>query len=236
MLPHFEDEKGVKVKVVAVGTGQALNNAANCNGDIVIVHSPRDEEVFVADGLGISPYDLMYNQFVIVGPSSDPANIRNAGSIDDAFSRLLDGKAPFVSRGDDSGTHKKELEYWASIKAQPKGDWYLEVGSGMGATLNITVGINGYTLTDQGTWLNFGNKHSHEILFGGGKELFNQYGIILVASDHCPNVKDNLAAEFLEWMVSPKGQRLIADYKIDGKQLFFPNAQQRFLNSAKIVE
>ena len=227
IIPSFETATGVRVKIVAVGTGQALHNAANCNGDVVIVHSPVDEQTFIESGFGIQPHDLMYNQFVIVGPSSDPLGIKNIPSVFGAFHRFLEGQAPFVSRGDDSGTHKKELEIWSSISARPQGSWYLEVGSGMGAALNIAVGIGGYTLTDIGTWLNFRNKQNHDVLLRGGQELFNQYGIILVSPNHCPLVKAELAGQFLEWMISPKGQQLIRDYRIEDINLFYPNAKKR---------
>ena len=227
IIPYFEQSSGTQVKIVAVGTGQALNNATNCNGDVVIVHSPTDERAFINNGFGIDPHDLMYNQFVIVGPSSDPLQIQNEESVVEVFQKFLNGGTPFISRGDDSGTHKKELDLWSMIPAQPNGVWYYEVGSGMGATLNIAVGKNGYTLTDMGTWLNFQNKQSHIVLFQGGQELFNQYGIILVNPKHCPSVEADLALEFLKWMISPRGQQLIDEYRIDKKKLFYPNAKKR---------
>ncbi len=227
LLPHFEDGHGVKVKVVAVGTGQALYNGSRCNGDIVIVHSPADEREFVEAGYGIDPHNLMYNRFVIVGPSSDPAGIGKIETLREAFAKLSKGPAPFVSRGDDSGTHKKELSLWNKYEISTTGDWYYEVGSGMGATLNITVGLEGYTMTDLGTWLSFANKTNHVILYENGSELFNQYGIIMVNPDHCPNVNSEPAREFLNWIVSPMGQQLIAQYKIDGEQLFYPNASPK---------
>ncbi len=227
ILPNFENAFGIKVKVVAVGTGQALNNGSRCNGDIVIVHSPADEKKFIEEGFGVFPHDLMYNQFVVVGPKTDPANIRTANSLHDVFIKLSKGLAPFVSRGDDSGTHKKELILWNRFNISTEGDWYYEVGSGMGATLNITIGLDGYTLTDLGTWLSFANKANHKILYSGGRELFNQYGIIMVNPNHCSNVNAEAALQFLNWMISQEGQTLIAQYQIEGQQLFYPNAKPK---------
>ena len=227
ILPHFEKAFDVKVKVVAVGTGQALNNGSRCNGDILIVHSPEDEKNFVDEGFGVYPHDLMFNHFVVVGPNTDPANISEENTLQGVFTKLHNGLAPFVSRGDDSGTHKKEIALWNKFNFSTDGDWYFEVGSGMGATLNITIGLDGYTLTDLGTWLSFTNKADHKVLYSGDSELFNQYGIIMVNPKHCPNVNAELAKQFLNWMVSLVGQQLIAQYKINGKQLFYPNAKPK---------
>ena len=228
LLPHFEKAFDIKVKVVAVGTGQALNNGSRCNGDIVIVHSPEDEKKFVEEGFGIYPHDLMFNYFVVVGPNTDPANISEENTLQGVFNKLNKGLTPFVSRGDDSGTHKKELALWNKFNIAADGDWYFEVGSGMGATLNITVGLDGYTLTDLGTWLSFTNKANHKVLYSGDSELFNQYGIIMVNPNNCPNVNAEPTKQFLKWMVSPEGQNLIAQYKINGKQLFYPNAKPKW--------
>ena len=227
LLPHFEKSYGIKVKVVAVGTGQALNNGSRCNGDLVIVHSPEDEKKFVEEGFGIYPHNLMYNYFVIVGPIADPAAIGQENTLQGVFDKLGKGLVPFLSRGDDSGTHKKEIALWNKFGISADGDWYFEVGSGMGATLNITVGLNGYTMTDLGTWLSFTNKSDHRVLYSGDPELFNQYGIIMVNPSHCPNVNSESAYQFLNWMVSPQGQQLIAQYKIKDQQLFFPNAKPK---------
>ena len=230
LLPNFEKTHEIKVKVVAVGTGQALYNGSRCNGDVVIVHSPEDEKIFVESGYGINPHDLMYNRFVFVGPRSDPVGLKEEHSLQGVINKLGQGLAPFISRGDDSGTHKKELSLWRNENVWSRGDWYLEVGSGMGAALNIAIGLDGYTLTDLGTWLSFSNKSNHEILYSGGAELFNQYGIILVDPEHCPNANIEKANQFLQWMISPEGQQLIARYKINGQQLFFPNAKPKKFN------
>ncbi len=226
VLPKFRDATGIEARVVAVGTGQALKNAANCDGDVLLVHAKPDEEAFVEAGYGVARANLMYNDFVIVGPGTDPAGIEGAVDAATALSRLAESQAPFASRGDDSGTNKKELGLWHDAKLDPaeaSGTWYRETGSGMGATLNIAVGMKAYTLTDRATWLAFENRGDHEILVEGDPSLFNQYGIILVDPEHCPNTRVQAGQTFIDWMLSSEGQAAIAGYQVDGQQLFFPN-------------
>lgn len=228
LLPHYREHSGVQVHVVAVGTGQAIRNAGNCDGDVLLVHAKAAEQQFVADGYGVERYDLMYNDFVLIGPADDPAQLQGSSDITEALEAINSSKAVFTSRGDNSGTHKKELQLWslASIDAQGKsGTWYRETGSGMGATLNITVGMNAYTLTDRATWLNFKNRQNHRILFEGDERLFNQYGVILVNPDRCPRTKATAGQAFIDWLIGEDGQRLIAGYQLNGEQLFYPNAQ-----------
>jgi tungstate transport system substrate-binding protein len=227
ILPIFTKKTGIEVRVVAVGTGQALKNAENGDGDVVLVHSKPDEEKFVADGWGVKRYDVMYNDFVIVGPRSDPAGISGLKDAAEALKTIAEAKAPFASRADDSGTNKAELKLWqdAGIDAKASsGSWYLETGSGMGATLNTAVGKRAYTLTDRGTWLGFANKDDFKILVEGDSKLFNQYGVILVNPAKRPNVKAKEGQAFIDWLTGADGQAAIASYKIDGQQLFFPNA------------
>jgi tungstate transport system substrate-binding protein len=228
ILPKFTKKTGIQVRVVAVGTGQALKNARNGDGDVVLVHSKPDEEKFVAEGWGVKRYDVMYNDFVIVGPASDPAGIASLKEADEAFKKIAEAKAPFASRGDDSGTNKEEMRLWEAAGIDAKkasGDWYLETGSGMGATLNTAVGKQAYTLTDRGTWLSFANKDDFKVLVEGDPKLFNQYGVILVNPEKHPNVKAKQGQAFIEWLTGPEGQAAIANFKIDGQQLFFPNAR-----------
>jgi tungstate transport system substrate-binding protein len=228
ILPKFTEKTGIEVRVVAVGTGQALKNAKNGDGDVVLVHSKPDEESFVAEGWGVKRQDVMYNDFVVVGPTSDPAGIAGLSDAKEALRKIAEKEAPFASRGDNSGTHKAELRLWEETGIDPtqaSGDWYLETGSGMGATLNTAVGKHAYTLTDRGTWLSFANKSDFKILVEGDPELFNQYGVILVNPEKHPRVKAEKGQAFIDWLVSSEGQRAIASYKIDGQQLFFPNAR-----------
>jgi len=228
ILPKFTDKTGIEVRVVAVGTGQALKNARNGDGDVVLVHSKPDEEKFVAKGWGVKRHDVMYNDFVIVGPVSDPAEIAGLREAAEAFKKIAEAKAPFASRGDDSGTNKEEMRLWKAAGIDAKkasGDWYLETGSGMGATLNTAVGKQAYTLTDRGTWLSFANKGDFDVLVEGDPKLFNQYGVILVNPEKHPNVKAKQGQAFVDWLTSKDGQAAIASYKVDGKQLFFPNAR-----------
>jgi tungstate transport system substrate-binding protein len=228
ILPLFTKKTGIEVRVVAVGTGQALKNAENGDGDVVLVHSQPDEEKFVADGWGVKRYPVMYNDFIIVGPGTDPAKIAGLKQAPEALKKIAEAKAPFASRADDSGTHKAELKLWNEAGVDPKassGSWYLETGSGMGATLNTAVGKQAYALTDRGTWLAFANKDDFKILVEGDDKLFNQYGAILVNPAKHPNVKAKEGQAFIDWLVSPEGQAAIASYKIDGQQLFFPNAR-----------
>src|SRR5215831_10895408 len=227
LLPLFTQKTGIEVRVVAVGTGQALKNAQNGDGDVVLVHSKPDEEKFVADGWGVKRQDVMYNDFIIVGPASDPAKIGGLKDAVQAFKQIAETKSPFASRADDSGTNKAELKLWKDAGVdvkQASGTWYLETGSGMGATLNTAVGKGAYTLSDRGTWLSFGNKKDFKLLVEGDPKLFNQYGVILVNPAKHPNVKVKEGQAFIDWLTGAEGQAAIASYKIDGQQLFFPNA------------
>ncbi len=227
LLPIFTKKTGIEVRVVAVGTGQALRNAKYGNGDVVFVHSEKDEEKFVAEGWGVKRYPVMYNDFVIVGPRADNARIGGGKDAPQAFKKIAEARAPFASRADDSGTHKAELNLWEQAGVDPKqssGKWYLETGSGMGATLNLALGKRAYTLTDRGTWLSHANKDDFSILVDGDSKLFNQYGVILVNPAKHPNVKAKEGQAFIDWLVGPEGQAAIASYKISGEQLFFPNA------------
>lgn len=227
ILPMFTDDTGIDVRVVAVGTGQAIKNAINGDGDVLFVHSRKAEEKFVADGYGTERFDVMFNDFVLVGPADDPANISGQTDISLALERVAQGSVPFLSRGDDSGTHKAELRLWADTSvdiSQHSGTWYRESGSGMGATLNAAVTMGAYTLTDRATWISFANKSGHQIMAEGDPRLFNQYGVIAVNPAVHPHVKQEFAQEFVDWLLSPHGQNTIANFKIDGQQLFFPNA------------
>jgi tungstate transport system substrate-binding protein len=228
LLPLFQDKTGIEVRVVAVGTGQAIKNARNGDGDVLFVHSKPDEEQFVADGQGVKRFDVMYNDFVIVGPKSDPAGVAGMSDAPAALQKIAAAQAPFVSRGDDSGTHKAEQKLWQAAGVDAKaasGTWYRETGSGMGPTLNTSAGMNAYALTDRGTWLSFQNRGDLEILVQGDGRLFNQYGVILVNPAKHPNVKADLGQQFVDWLISPEGQKTIAAYQINGEQLFFPNAR-----------
>ena len=228
ILPLFTEKTGIEVRVVAVGTGQALKNAEKGDGDVVLVHSQPDEEKFVVEGWGVKRYPVMYNDFIIVGPAADPARIAGMKQAPDALKKIATAQSLFASRADDSGTHKVELKLWQQAGVNPKassGSWYLETGSGMGATLNTAVGKQAYALTDRGTWLAFANKDDFKVLVEGDDKLFNQYGVILVNPAKHPNVKAKEGQAFIDWLTGPEGQAAIADYKIDGKQLFFPNAR-----------
>jgi tungstate transport system substrate-binding protein len=228
ILPLFTKKTGIEVRVVAVGTGQALKNAQKGDGDVVLVHSQPDEEKFVADGWGVKRYPVMYNDFIIVGPATDPAKIAGMKQAPEALKKIAEAQTPFASRADDSGTHKAELKLWHEAGVDPKassGSWYLETGSGMGATLNIAVGKQAYALTDRGTWLAFANKGDFKVMVEGDNKLFNQYGVILVNPAKHPNVKARQGQAFIDWLTGPEGQAAIANYKIDGQQLFFPNAR-----------
>jgi tungstate transport system substrate-binding protein len=228
LLPKFQAATGIEARVVAVGTGQALKNAQNCDGDVLFVHAKPDEEKFVAAGYGVKRFDVMYNDFVIVGPKDDRAKIDGMKDASAALQKIAEAKAPFASRGDDSGTNKKEMILWKAAGVDPtgaSGKWYRETGSGMGATLNAAVGMNAYTLTDRGTWISFDNKDGLAILVEGDPDLFNQYGVMRVSPEHCPNVKVDAGQKFVDWVLSPEGQAAIASYQIAGQQLFFPNAK-----------
>ena len=228
LLPLFTAETGIGVNVVAVGTGQAIENARNCDADVLLVHARPDEETFVADGAGVERFDLMYNDFVIVGPEGDPAGVAGMTDASDAMAQIAGAEAPFASRGDDSGTHKAELALWAEAGLDPSaasGEWYRETGSGMGATLNAAQGMGAYALTDRATWISFANKGDLGIVVEGDEALFNQYGVILVSPEACPSVKAEAGQTFVDWLVSPEGQGAIAGFEVDGQQLFFPNAK-----------
>jgi len=228
LLPKFKADTGIDVHVVAVGTGQAIKNAQNCDGDVLLVHAKSAEEKFVASGYGVERFDVMYNDFVLVGPSSDPAGIREARSAEHSLQKIAASNSIFLSRGDNSGTHKKEQALWqkAGIDPQPhSGKWYRETGSGMGATLNVAVGMNAYTMTDRATWIAFGNRQDFRVLFQGDKNLFNQYGIMLVNPSRCETVKVKPAQTFIDWILSSRGQTAIDGYQLQGKQLFFANAK-----------
>ncbi len=227
ILPRFQAKTGIEVRVVAVGTGQALKNARNGDGDVLLVHAKSDEEAFVAAGWGVKRYDVMYNDFVIVGSADDPAGIAGMQEAGAALRKIFQTQAAFISRGDESGTYKKERALWKIAAVDPleaSGTWYREVGAGMGATLNTAVGMRAYTLTDRGTWLSFRNKADYTILVEGDPQLFNQYGVILVNPAKHPHVKAGLGQRFIDWLVGTEGQSLIAGYTIVGQPLFFPNA------------
>ena len=229
ILPRFTEQTGVEVRVVSSGTGQALRNARNGDADLVLVHAKRDEEKFVAEGYGLERFDLMYNDFVMVGPPDDPAGLQQAQLAAQAMSKIAVSGDDFVSRGDESGTHRKEMHLWeltnrdlSRISQQP---WYLESGTGMGATLNIAINKRAYTLTDRGTWIRFGNKSDFEILFEGGEELLNPYGLILVNPKKHPHVNVVDGQALIDWLIGEEGQQWINSYRVDGKQLFFANAK-----------
>ncbi|MEQ8902846.1 MAG: substrate-binding domain-containing protein [Roseovarius sp.] len=227
MLPMFEDKTGIAVRVVAVGTGQAIKNAANGDGDVLFVHAKPAEEKFVAEGHGVERFDVMYNDFVIVGPPSDPAGVAGSSDVVAAMTKIAESEAPFASRGDDSGTNKAELRLWkeAGIDAQgASGGWYRETGSGMGATLNTGTAMGAYIMTDRATWIAYGNKGDYQIAVEGDERMFNQYGIILVNPEKHASVKAEAGQAFIDWVLSDEGQTAIAGYKVDGQQLFFPNA------------
>lgn len=227
LLPAFQKRHGVEVRVVAVGTGQALRIARNGDADVLLVHHKPSEEEFVADGFGIARLDLMYNDFVVVGPAADPAGIAGAPDVAEALRRIAGTAALFVSRGDDSGTHKAERALWraASVDAPASGEgWYRETGAGMGATLNVAVGLDAYTLSDRATWLAHKNTGGLSVLFQGDPRLFNQYGVVLVDPERHPHIKAGQGQLFVDWLVSDQGQAAIASFKLGGQQLFFPNA------------
>jgi len=229
LLPPYTKKTGIEVRVVAVGTGQAIKLARNGDADVLFVHHKPSEEKFVADGMGIKRFDVMYNDFVIIGPSGDPAKVKGMRDAVAALKMIAAAKQPFASRGDNSGTHKKELSLWktAGIDVkQASGQWYRETGSGMGATLNTASGMQAYVLSDRATWLNFKNKGDLAILVEGDTRLFNQYGIILVNPDKFKHIKTGDGQAFINWVLSPDGQAVINGYKIAGYQAFFANAKK----------
>ncbi|MCH6576949.1 MAG: extracellular solute-binding protein [Proteobacteria bacterium] len=226
LLPIFESKTGIRVHVVAVGTGQALRGARNGDADVLMVHDKASELKLIADGHGIERREVMYNDFVIVGPRDDPAKIGGTNDAISALQMIKKSGAVFVSRGDDSGTHKAERRLWRAAGIEPEGrsdPWYREAGSGMGATLNIAAGMNAYTLTDRGTWLSFRNRRDLEILVEGDPPLFNQYGIMLVNPAKHPHVKAKEARALIDWITSPEGQRAIGKFTVEGRVLFIPN-------------
>jgi tungstate transport system substrate-binding protein len=227
ILPLFKVKTGIDVKVVAQGTGQALDTGRRGDADVVFVHAKEQEEKFLAEGFGVRRFPVMYNDFILVGPKGDPAGIAGTKDIVAALETIKAKQIPFISRGDRSGTHQAELKLWkiAGIDIGiDRGPWYREIGQGMGATLNTASASKAYTISDRGTWISFKNKADLVIAVEGDKRLFNQYGVMLVNPAKHPHVKKGLGQKFVDWLVSPEGQKAIADYKIDGQQLFFPNA------------
>lgn len=227
ILPIFEKKTGITVKVVAVGTGQALDIGRRGDADVVFVHDKVAEQKFVAEGFGVRRQPVMYNDFVLIGPKADPARIGGSKDVVAALKKIVEAKAPFVSRGDRSGTHAAELRFWKMAEVDPKagsGAWYRETGSGMGPALNSAAGMNAYILADRGTWLSFKNRADLVISVEGDKRLFNQYGVMLVNPARHAHVKQKAGQAFIDWLLSPEGQQAIGSYKIDGEQLFFPNA------------
>ena len=227
ILPLFKAKSGIDVKVIAQGTGQALDTARRGDADVVFVHAKAQEEKFVADGFGVKRFDVMYNDFVMVGPKADPAKIKGSKDVVASLKAIQGASAPFVSRGDKSGTHAAELALWKVAGLAPelaKPTWYREIGQGMGAALNIAGSMGAYVLSDRGTWISFKNKGDLEILVEGDQRLFNQYGIILVNPGKHPGVKKDPGQRFVDWIISRDGQDAIRSYKIEGQQLFFPNA------------
>jgi tungstate transport system substrate-binding protein len=226
LLPLFQAKTGIEVRVVAVGTGQAIRLAERGDADVLFVHDKPSELRFVAAGYGVDRRDVMYNDFILVGPKSDRAGVREMKGAAKAFEKIAKARSPFVSRGDDSGTNKEERRLWKAAGVDPdraSGSWYRETGSGMGATLNTAAAMDAYTLADRGTWLSFKNRGSLEVLVQGDPALFNQYGVTLVNPAKFPHVKRDLAMAFIDWVTSPEGQSAIAAYKINGQQLFFPD-------------
>ncbi|MEE8444541.1 MAG: substrate-binding domain-containing protein [Alphaproteobacteria bacterium] len=227
LLPIFESDTGIKVHVIAVGTGQAIRIARNGDADVLLVHHKPSEEAFVAGGHGVKRYDVMYNDFVIVGPRADPAGIRGLKDATEALLKIAELAEPFASRGDDSGTHKAERDLWRAAGVNVKaasGSWYRETGSGMGATLNTAAGMSAYTISDRATWISFKNKRTLELLVEGDKKLFNQYGVILVNPKKHGHVGAAEGKRFIAWLLSEAGQKAIAAFRVQGQQLFFPNA------------
>jgi tungstate transport system substrate-binding protein len=228
ILPIFKAKTGIEVRVVAQGTGQALETARRGDADVVFVHAKPQEEKFVADGFGVKRFDVMYNDFIVIGPKTDPAKIKGGRDVLPALKAIYDTASPFVSRGDKSGTHAAELALWKAAGLDPAGAkpaWYREIGQGMGAALNTAGAMNAYVLSDRGTWISFKNKGDLEIVVEGDQRLFNQYGIILVNPEKYPSVKKELGQTFIDWIISADGQNAIRSYQIDGQQLFFPNAR-----------
>lgn len=233
ILPRFTAATGIEVRVVAVGTGQAIKNAQNGDGDVLLVHAKPAELKFVEEGHGVERHDVMYNDFVLVGPRSDPAGIEGGKDAAAALQAIADARARFVSRGDDSGTHKKERSLWKDAGVDvdaASGSWYRETGSGMGASLNAAIGMQAYTLSDRATWLAFGNKGNFDVLVEGDPKLFNQYGVILVNPERHPRVRAEAGRKFIDWLRGEAGQAAIASFEVNGEQLFYPNAGRQASN------
>jgi tungstate transport system substrate-binding protein len=227
ILPLFKARTGIEVKVISQGTGQALDTGRRGDADVVFVHAKSAEEKFLAEGFGVKRFPVMYNDFVIIGPKSDPAGIKGTKDVAAALNTIKNKGAPFISRGDRSGTHIAEINLWKAVGIdieKDKGPWYKSIGQGMGAALNTAAASNAYVMSDRGTWISFKNKSDLVIAVEGDKRLFNQYGVMLVNPAKHPSVKKELGQAFIDWLVSPEGQRAIANYKINGEQLFYPNA------------
>ena len=227
ILPLFKQKTGIEVKVIAQGTGQALDTGRRGDADVVFVHAKSAEEKFLAEGEGVKRFPVMYNDFVLIGPKSDPAGIKGMKDVGAALKQIMAKDAPFISRGDRSGTHIAEINLWKASGIdieKEKGAWYKSIGQGMGAALNTAGAGNGYVLSDRGTWIHFKNKGDLQILVEGDKRMFNQYGVMLVNPAKHPNVKKDLGQQFIDYLISPEGQKDIANYKINGEQLFYPNA------------
>ncbi len=230
ILPIYHKKNGIDIHVVAVGTGAAINLAKNGDADILLVHHKASEIDFITEGFGIKRFDLMYNDFIIIGHKDDPANIKNSHDITDVFKKIANGKHIFISRGDNSGTYKKEIELWQIANIDPSFNnpkWYQATGSGMGASINIATSMNGYILSDRATWLSFANKGDLTILYAGDRRLFNQYGIILVNKDKHPHIKSIAGQDFIDWLLSADGQNSIAAFKLNDQQLFYPNGKKQ---------
>jgi tungstate transport system substrate-binding protein len=227
LLPLFKERTGITVNVVAVGTGQAIKNDRNGDGDVLLVHARAAEEKFVQQGFGVRRFDVMYNDFIFVGPPDDPAGVQDSKTAVEGLRKIASAGALFASRGDNSGTHEKEEALWKASAIDPtvsSGKWYRETGSGMGATLNAAVGMGAYSMTDRATWISFRNKGNFEIMLQGDPDLFNQYGIMLVNPEKHPHVKADAGQAFIDWILGAEGQNAIAAYQLGGKQLFFGNA------------
>ena len=225
ILPQFEDATGIKVRVVAVGTGQAFEIARRGDADSLLVHDTAGEQRFIENGYASERANIMYNDFVLIGPAEDPAKISESQSAAEAFAAIASAEAPFTSRGDDSGTNRAELRLWESADVEPGGDWYRELGSGMGPTLNTAAAMDAYVMSDRATWVAFGNPQNLTLLLEGDKVLFNQYGSLLLSEEKHPHLKHDLAKQWHNWLLSDDGQQAIADFRVDGQQLFFPNAK-----------
>jgi len=225
ILPKFEAATGIQVRVVAVGTGQAFELARRGDADSLLVHDTTGEQRFIENGYATERADVMYNDFVLIGPNSDPANVRNAKTAADAFAAIARARAPFTSRGDDSGTNRAELRLWESAGVEPEGEWYRELGSGMGPTLNTAAAMDAYVMSDRATWVAFGNRQNLSLTFEGDDVLFNQYGSLLLSPQKHPHLKHDLATKWHNWLISEDGQQAIAEFRVNGQQLFFPNAK-----------